>query len=136
MDLAKAWGVAIVVYVLSNLVYIFAAVSAADPDQLTTGVSHYLWIVIPGIVIYLLTTLLAAILHGTGHSTGRHILAVLTVPVIGLLISIVGSAATPGTTIGDMAISIVVALIGMVAGWQLVDRFRKEKAKSTDESYW
>ena len=98
MDLVKAWGVAI--------------------------------------VAYLLTTLLAALFHGGGHSTGRHILAVLAVPVIGLLISIVGSAVS-GTTSRDMVVSIVAALIGMVAGWQLVDRFRKEKATTTGEpSYW
>lgn len=135
MDLVKAWVVAIVTYVLSNLVFGFVVVSAADPDQLSTGVSHYLWVVIPAVVIYLLTTLLAAIFHGTGHGAGRHALAVLAVPVVGLLISIVGSVAS-GTTIGDTIVSVVAAVIGMVAGWQLVDRLRKERGKTITDSYW
>lgn len=135
MDLVKAWGVAIVAYLLTNLVFGFVVVSAADPDQLRTGATHYLWTLLPGIVIYFLTTLLANIFHGVGHGTGRHLLAVFTVPVIGLLISLVGSMMS-GSTVGDEVLSLLAAIVGMLAGWQLVDRLRKERDKTITDSYW
>lgn len=135
MDLVKAWGVAIVAYLLTNLVFGFVVVSAADPDQLRTGATHYLWTLLPGIVIYFLTTLLANIFHGVGHGIGRHLLAVFTVPVIGLLISLVGSMMS-GSTVGDEVLSLLAAIVGMLAGWQLVDRLRKERDKTITDSYW
>lgn len=135
MDLVKAWGVAIVTLVLSSVVLVYVEVSAADPEQITTGVTHYLWVLVPAVVIYLLTTLLAAIFHGTGHSAGRHALAVLAVPVVGLLISLVGSL-VDGTSAVDAVLSVVAAVIGMIAGWQLVDRLRKEREKTSTDTYW
>lgn len=135
MDIVKAWAVAIVTFLLTTLIFGWVVASAADPQQITTGVSHYLWLLVPAVVIYLLTALLAAIFHGTGHSAGRHALAVLTVPVVGLLISFVGSLAT-GSSAGDDVLSVLAAVIGVVVGWQLVDRLRKERDKAATDSYW
>lgn len=135
MDLVKAWGVAIVTFALSSVVLGYVEVSAADPEQITTGVTHYLWALVPAVVIYLLTSLLAAIFHGTGHGAGRHALAVLTVPVVGLLISLVGSL-VDGTSAADAVLSVVAAIIGMIVGWQLVDRLRKEREKTITDTYW
>lgn len=135
MDLVKAWGVAIVTFALSSVVLGYVEVSAADPQQILTGVSHYLWVVIPAIVIYLLTSLLAAIFHGTGHGAGRHALAVLAVPVAGLLVTLAGSL-VQGTSAGDAVLSVVAAIIGMIVGWQLIDRLRKEREKTSTDTYW
>lgn len=134
MDLVKAWVVAVVTYLLGSLLFGFVAASAGNPEQLNSGLSHYLWSLVPAFVLYFLTASLAAIFHGRGSGTTRHVLAVLAVPVAALLISIVGGLASGQVAAADTALSALVAIVGTIAGWQLVDRLRSEKAYT--ETYW
>lgn len=90
------------------------------------------FVIVTGIGV---VAMVAAIFHGTGHGAGRHALAVLTVPVVGLLISLVGSL-VDGTSAGDAVLSVVAAIVGMIVGWQLVDRLRKERERSSTDTYW
>lgn len=136
MDLVKAWAVAIVTYVLTIVVFYWVLLSAVtDQAQLTTGVSRYLWSLIPSLVIYFLTTLLAAIFHGGKHSAGRHALAVLAVPVIGLVITVVGTLAD-GAVVGNTLLTALVSIIAMGAGWQIVDRIRGGSRRGDEGTYW
>lgn len=136
MDLVKAWAVALVTYVLASVVFFWVLLSAVtDPGQLTTGAGRYLWSLIPSLLVYLLTTLLAAIFHGGKHSAGRHALAVLAVPAVGLVITVVGSLAD-GAVIGGTLLSALVSVVGMVGGRQLVDRIRDGSQRGEEGTYW
>lgn len=134
MDIVKAWGAAILAYLLGTLLFGWVAASAGDPDQMSSGLGHVLWSLIPTFVIFLLTALLAAIFHSRETSAGRHALAVLAVPVVALVIGIVGGLASGSVSLGDTAMSAVVAIVATVGGWQLVDRIRSQNTRS--ETFW
>jgi len=136
MDIVKAWGVAIVTYLLGSLLFGWVAAAAGDPEQINSGVGHVLWSLVPTLVLYLLTAVLATIFHGRDHTPARHALAVLTIPAVVLLISVVGGLVSGSVSLGDTAMSAVVAIVATVAGWQLVDRIRGTTSRSQEDTYW
>lgn len=133
MDIAKAWGVALLGYLLGSVLFGWVAASAGDPERIGSGPEHLLWTLAPPVLLDLVTAALAAIVHGRGHGAVRHAVAVLTVPAVLLVIGVVGGLVS-GVTPGDTLLSAGAAVLATVGGWQAVDRLRRDTTRT--ETYW
>lgn len=133
MDLVKAWAAAVVMFLVGNILVGWITVAGAGAEAVEPGsMTHYMWSLIPTFVLYLLTAALGALFHRGAGSAARHVAAVLGVPAVALVVSTVGYLAAGGSTVIDTFTSIVVAVLGAVAGWQAVDRLRPSENAQRD----
>ena len=131
MDLVKAWVAAIVMFLVGNI--IVGWVAATGGGTVAQGsAAHYMWSLIPTFVLYLLTAALGAVFHRRGASAGRHVAAALGVPVVALVVSTVGATVSGSVTAIDAITSVLAAILGAVAGWQLIDRLRPSENAERD----
>lgn len=133
MDLVKSWVAAVVMFLVGNILVGWITVAGTSAATIAPGsTAHYMWSLVPTFVLYLLTAALGALFHRGGASAGRHVAAALGVPAVALVVSTVGYVAAGGFTAIDAITSIVVAILGAVAGWQVVDRLRPSENAQRD----
>lgn len=122
MDLIRSWLAAIVTWVLT--MWITAIVGEAGGDQAAFGsfTGRLLWLYVPLMLAYLLIAGAASALHTRPHRgrRTRHLIAVLTVPVVTVVLSTVLGAVGHAAPSGLIS-SLVAAALGTVAGWLLAD---------------
>lgn len=116
MDLVRSWLAAIVAYFVAMwLSAVYGALGAGSYDHF---LSRVLWLYLPILVAYALIAAAAAAAHTRPHRgrTGRHLVAVLPIPVLSIVFSTVMSAAGY-TAVSGIVLSVVFSAAGVVAGW-------------------
>ncbi|MFB4312820.1 hypothetical protein [Actinomadura sp. 21ATH] len=118
MDLVRAWGTAVAVYLVASLVTTIAAVgSDAAADGLTATGDRVVWNAVPMALTFAAMTVLAGLAHPGPRrsSSSRHALAVFAVPaVLGVLGVVFGLATGPAVSAWSGGAG---ALVGTAAGW-------------------
>ncbi|WP_433327524.1 hypothetical protein [Spirillospora sp. CA-294931] len=126
MDLAKAWLIALAIYLAGSITTAMVAVaSGMDVDDFTGTGAEVVWSAIPALLIYLLMTLLVAITHGEPHRDvpARHVLAVLLPPAL-LIVAGIAYSLVQGSSVAGIAAGALAGLAGSAAGWWLSGRLR------------
>jgi uncharacterized BrkB/YihY/UPF0761 family membrane protein len=130
MDLAKSWVTAIAVYLAGSMATVFAAVTSESPPDEFAGI---VWSAVPSLATYLAMAALSAIVHSAPERsrTSRHALAVLAVPAVLILGSLVFGLIQRSSPAG-IAAGAVGALVGTAAGWWAADRVRGRRVPTSD----
>ncbi|GAA3725852.1 hypothetical protein [Salinactinospora qingdaonensis] len=121
MDLLTSWLAGIAAWLVLNTIGSVVIVEYAPAEQLQNFASSVAWNGTAGFIAYLLTAVVAALVHRRPERQrlGRNALAALGAPVVGTL----GNAAvllfTPGAQWGVFWSWSVIALAGAVVGWLL-----------------
>ncbi|GAA3944203.1 hypothetical protein GCM10023085_27760 [Actinomadura viridis] len=106
MKLIKAWGVAVLVYLVGATVSAALVVNANAGDALTGLGGAVVWGALPAMVVYILMTWLAALAHSgtaTPDQPKRFALAALPVPVVTIVLGIAGSLVLDSAPLGTGA---------------------------------
>lgn len=120
MDLVKAWVAALLVWTVGFVLQSFLFSAVGTIERLEEVGWRILLIHLPWLVLLLVTAAVAALVHRRRAEAGRHAVAVLTVPLLALLLTLVLSIGTTETA--PLLVDFMAGAIGAVAGWQLVDR--------------
>jgi hypothetical protein len=117
LDLVKAWGAGLLAYVLGSLIAAAVTIGSGAGDRLTSANGALLWVALPALIAFLVITVLADLAHAAapGHRTpGRRAMAVLTVPVLAILLGIAAGLVQSSGTLG-----VVTSALASVAGTAL-----------------
>ncbi|MQA83308.1 MAG: hypothetical protein GEV03_01425 [Streptosporangiales bacterium] len=136
MDLIRAWLAAAVAWLAGTLAVGFFAAALANPDALASFSGRLTLAYLPSFVVYACVAALAALIHPRPERErpARHALAVLGVPALGLAV-VLGYGAARGTGSGDLFATVVVGVLGAIAGWLLADLPRRSGRRGRS-AYW
>jgi uncharacterized BrkB/YihY/UPF0761 family membrane protein len=134
MDLAKSWLVALAVYLAGSMVTAFAAVTSESPPEEFAGIA---WSAVPSLATYLAMAALSALVHSAPERsrTSRHALAVLAVPAVLILGSLVFGLVQRSSPAG-IAAGAVGALAGTAAGSWAAGLVRGRRPPTSDDGYF
>lgn len=122
-DLAKAWGMAILVWFAGELILGIIVGIFGTYGQFASNAGSALWVIIPELIVFGGMVVLAALVHRNEQrgGPGRHAVAVLAVPAFALVLTLLYSLATDirGTAIVERVITEVVIT---VAAWLVMRR--------------
>lgn len=123
MDLVRSWLAAIGGYLLGMWLASLLARAGGDQGAYAGFLGRLLWLYLPLLVAYAVIGGAAAAAHTRPGRLrrGRHLVAVLPIPVAAIVLSTVMSAISGVTGLGGVVLSIVFAVAGGAAGVVLAD---------------
>jgi membrane associated rhomboid family serine protease len=136
MDLVKSWAVAILVFVLGSALTVSVADAAKTTrEELTSIGGAIFWNAGSALLIYFFMAALAAIVHSKPQrdDATRHILAVLGIPAVLVVLTLVFGLVN-GTPPAGVVANVVGTVAGAFSGFALERWWRSRSRTTTSES--
>lgn len=123
MDLVRSWLAGIGGYLAGMFLASILGRMGGDQAAYAGFPGRLLWLYLPLLVAYAVVAGAAAAAHTRPRRwrRGRHLVAVLPVPVLAILLSTVMSAISGLTGLGGVVLSVVFAVAGAAGGMVLAD---------------
>ena len=129
MDLLKAWGAAAGAWLVGGILMLVLFLNVPSVQLMQSLGGRILISYLPSLLLIVLMAALAALVHPrpARDNPTRHVLAVAAVPAVSTIAGLI-SGVSAGTTVENAIATLLIGVIGTLAGWRLVAVVRARRS--------